>query len=251
MFQTSDALRSPLSTSAWIVSELDVPKRSTNPHGVRFDVVEELQHRHGADARRGERAFAVRAHVAVDHASVVVRRDGYAAVDVRDDEVAVLVFATEFGGVELGDGLLVQDVRVRDAVDALDAGEASELAVFVDVRGVEGERGTRVRLREAPREHDAEAGRMLRTADSGDGVVEELLVDAHEPAVLRACAAAAPDERVDGLGCDALVLQHRQDDVAAEGHLVVHVRKLQQHGRVVEEVFFEDGILVLEQAHLR
>ena len=126
-----------------------------------------------------------------------------------DDEVAVLVAAAELLlGVELGDGFLVEDVRVGRAVDALDAGEAREIAELVDVRSVEREGRAPVFLGEAPCEHDAEARRMLRAADAGDRVVEELLVDLHEPARLRAGAAAAPDERVDGLGGDALVLQH-------------------------------------------
>ena len=67
---------------------------------------------------------------------------------------------------------------------------------------------------------------MLRSADARDRVVEELLVYAHQAARLRAGAAAAPDERVDGFWGDAFVLEHREDYVAAEGHLVVYGRKL-------------------------
>ena len=157
------------------MSELEVPKRSTKPpardDGVRLDVVKKLENRNRADASRRERALAVGTHVAVDHLTALVRRHRDAAVYVRDDEVAFLVLATHFRGVELSYRLLVEDVRVRYAVDALDAGETRVVAVFVDICWIEGERRLLVFLGKGPGEHDAEFRGMLGTADRSDRVV--------------------------------------------------------------------------------
>ena len=73
--------------------------------------------------------------------------------------------------MELGHRLLVEDMRVRDAVDALDAGEPRVVAVFVDICWIEGERRLLVFLGKGPGEHDAEFRGMLGAADSRDGVV--------------------------------------------------------------------------------
>ena len=179
-----------------------------------------------------------------------MRGDGDVAVDVRDDEVAVLVPAPQLRRVELGDGLLVEDVRVRDAVDAADAGEAGVVAVLVHVRRVDGECRLREILGELPRQHHPELGRVLRAADAGDGVVEEPPVDCGEPTGLGVGAAAAADEGVDRGGVDPLVAEHVEDDAAAEVELVVDVRELEELRRVVEEAVLEARGLVLEEADL-
>ena len=198
--------------------------------GMRLDVVEELQDRHRADARRSERALSVRAHVAVHHPPAFVGGHGDASVYVRDDEVAVLVLPAHLRRMELRHGLLVEDVRMGDAVYALDAGEARVVAVFVDVRRIQRVRRLRVFLRELPREHHAELRRMLRAAYRRDRVVVQLFAHVRETARLRAGAPAASDERVDRGRIDSLVPEHVEYHALAERHLVVHVRELEENG---------------------
>ena len=89
-------------------------------------------------------------------------------------------------------------------------------------------------LRKLPREHHPELGGMLRTVKALDGVVVDVLVNAYDAAGLGVRSAAAADERVDRVGIHALRLEHVQDHVAAERHLVVDVRKLQKLGRLME-----------------
>ena len=218
--------------------------------GVRLDVVEQLEDWHRTDARRRKRALAVCAHIAVDHLSSLVRRHRDAAVYVRDDEVAFLVLATHFRGVELSYRLLVEDVRVRDAVDTLDAGKPRQVAVFVDVRGIEGERRLRVFLRKNPGEHDAELRRMLGTADRRNSVVVELLVDRRDAAGLRAGAAAAPDKCIDRPRADTLCGEHVKDNALAKRHLVIHVGKREKHRRIVKKTLLEKARLVFKKTHL-
>ena len=150
-----------------------------------------------------------------------------------------------------GDGLLVEDVRMRDAVDALDAGQAREFAVLVHVRRIERVGGLVERLGELPGEHHAELRGMDRPADARHRVVVEALVDLHHAARLRMGAVAPPHEGVDRGGVDARELQGVHDHGAAEGDLVVDVGELEEDGGVVEQVLLEDGRLVLEHAHLR
>ena len=157
--------------------EADEPSgaRTHEAHVLRgmagVDVVEQRQHGNAPYARRGEGALAIGPHVAIDHAAAAVGADGDAAVDVRDDEVAVLIAAAQLLGVEGGDGLLVEDVRVRDAIDAAYAGEARLVLVFIDVGRVEGVCLAVEFLSQRPCEHDAKLGGMLATADRRHGVV--------------------------------------------------------------------------------
>ena len=219
--------------------------------GMRLKVVEHRQDRQRSDAGGGVRAVPVRAHVAVHRPAVFVGGHRDAAVDVRDDEVAVLVPAADLLGVELGHGLLVQAVRVRKAVHPLDAREPRVVVELVHGRGIEREGGLPELLRELPREHHPELGGVLRTVKALDGVVIDILVNVYDAARLGVRAAAAADERVDRMGIHALRLEHVEDHFAPEGHLVVDVRKLQKHGRFVEELPLEDRCLILEEADFR
>lgn len=253
-------MRSPCSTSAWTVSELDVPKNSMKPParalqaqiggGVLLHVVQHGEDGQGPDARRSERPFAVRPHRGVDDAAVVVRADGDAAVDVGDDEIAVLVAAAELRGVRLGNGLLVQHVRMGETVDAPEAGEARELSVLVGVLGVHHEGGAAEFPPELVREHCTEARGVDRAADVRGKVRGEAPVDRDDAAELRVAAVAAPAVGIDQGRVDAFLLQRVEDDRAAKRDLVGDVRELQQDGRVVEQVLLEKGRLVLEQTHL-
>ena len=92
---------------------------------------------------------------------------------------------------------------------------------------------------------------MLRAVEALDGVVVDVLVNAYDAARLGVRPSAAADERVNRVGIHALRLEHIQDHFAPKGHLVVDVRKLQKHGRLVEELPLEDRRLVLKQADFR
>ena len=192
---------------------------------VSLKVVEKLQYRDRADSGRRVGAFAVRTHISVDHAAVVVGAHGDAAVDVGDDVIAVLIAHAVLLRVGFRDRFLVQHVRVGDAVDALDAREPRVVTVLVDVGRVERVGRLVVLLREGPGDHDAKLGRVLGAADSGDRVVEEFLIDSRESARLRAGASAAADEGVDRVRVDMLFFQHVEDDGAAEVQLLVDVAK--------------------------
>ena len=127
---------------------------------------------------------------------MVVRPDRDAAVDMRHDEIAVLVTTAELCRMELGDGLLVEDVRMASPVDALDAGETGKFAILVHVRRVEREGRLFPLSGKLPREHHTEFGRMFRPADTGDRIVIELSVDDGKAARLGTGAAAASDEGI-------------------------------------------------------
>ena len=106
-------------------------------------------------------------------------------------------------------------------------------------------------LRELPREHHPELGGMLRTVKALDGVVVDVLVHAYDAAGLGVRSAATADERVDRIGIHALRLEHVKDHFAPERHLVVDVRKLQKHIRLVEEFSLKNRLFVLEKADFR
>ena len=215
------------------------------------DVVEQRQDGNAADARRRERAFAVRAHVAVDHAAVVMRADGDAAVDMGHDEIAVFIASAELVRMEFRDGLLVEHVGMGVAIDAFDARQTCVITVFIDVCRIQRIGVSAEFLREFPRQHDAELRGMLAAADGRHRVVVKPFVNGRHAAWLRIGAAAAADEYVDVRRRDAVVFQHVHDDIVAERHLVVHVGELQQDWRVMENAFFEERFFVFVKAYLR
>ena len=103
--------------------------------------------------------------------------DGDATIDVSDDEIAVGVAFAELGGMRGGDGLLVEDMRMRGAIDAFDASQARVVAVFIDIGGVEGLGGASELLGEFPGQHNAKLGGVLTATDGLDGIVEQTLVN--------------------------------------------------------------------------
>ena len=193
---------------------------------VRFQVVQDRKHRDAADPGGRERAFPVGAHVAVDHAAAFVCADRNAAVNVRDDEIAVFIAPAHGTRVEFRNGFLVQHMGVRDAVNAADPGQPCIVTVFVHVGRVQRVSVLLKSQGELPGEHDAELGRMFAAADCFYGVVKQLFVDLRHAAGLCAGAAAAADKDVDRSRVHVFLFEHVQDDPVAEGHLVVDVREL-------------------------
>ena len=94
-------------------------------------------------------------------------------------------------------------------------------------------------------------GGMLASADRRDRVVIEPLIHRRHSAWLRVGTAAAADKDIDLLRCDTIFLQHIQNDLETEGNLVVHMRKLEKHRRVVEDALLKQRGLVPVKTHLR
>ena len=102
--------------------------------------------------------------------------------------------------MELGDGLLVQDVRVGEAVNTLYSRDSRQIGEFVHRGRIESERALAELAGEFPRKHASELRRMLGTVHTGRRIVGKPLVDLDESARLGTDSAATPGESVDGFG---------------------------------------------------
>ena len=141
-------------------------------------------------------------------------------------------------------------MQVRVAVDALDAGHAGVVAELVGIGRVDDEGGLADLDGERVGELAAELRGVLDAVGAAVGMVEQDVVHLVGAAHHGEQAAAASDERVDGVERDAVLLEGLEDEVAAVGHLVGDALELGELGRLVGDVLGEHLGLTVEHADL-
>ena len=141
-------------------------------------------------------------------------------------------------------------MQVRVAVDALDAGHAGVVAELVGIGRVDDEGGLADLDGERVGELAAELRGVLDAVGAAVGMVEQDVVHLVGTAHHGEQAAAASNERVDGVERDAVLLEDLEDQVAAVGHLVGDALELGELGRLVGDVLGEHLGLTIEHAYL-
>ena len=216
------------------------------------DVFENVRHGDRADACRRIGAVSPGGIVAVDDASVPVRRYGNAAVDVAYDKAAVLIlFSENMLCVVHRHAAKVERVHIGVARHAVDAGHARHIAQLVYARRIDHEDPAAELLLQLARKLHAEIGRMLHAALPGGGVLDELIVDNVYAARHRVTAAAAADDGVHVRKVDMVLAQKVHDELFAVRELRVYRRELQQHRGIVKHIGFQNFMFVLEKRQLR
>ena len=209
-----------------------------------------IRHRHGAHARRGERALAAARVVAVDHAAMRVRRHGNAAVDVADDQVAVLIALAQ--AARMPPRRLLEVERMADGrpVHAAHAGHARQVAQLVDNRRVHHQHQAAVFLMQRPRHLHTEHGGMVQSAPGLARILDELVVDVVHAAEDGITAAAAAYDRIDAVQIDLPVAQEFMDDRHPVIELVVDRRESQQDGGIVKRILRKQAPVIFKHREL-
>ena len=205
--------------------------------GVGLKIVEQFNHRNAAQSGRGERSVAAGAFGSVNHSAVGVDADGDPAVDMADDEAALLIVFAEFCGMQTRHGFLVERMGLRATVDAGDAGDAGEVAKFVHVGWIHGVCRFLDALAEFPGDHNAEFCGVIAAALVGGGVVNKAAVDDYYAFRLGKSAAAASGDGINVSEVDAVFLQQVKGDGGAERNLIVDGCEFQKLRRVVKDAF--------------
>ena len=211
---------------------------------------EDIRHGHGANARGRKRPLAAARVVAVDHASVPVRSDGDAAVDMADDQVAVLVALAHRPRVAARRLLEVERMGDRRAVDAARAGHARQVAQLVDDGRIHHQHQAAVFLVQRFGHLHAEHRRVIQPAARLPRVADERVVNRIDAALDGAASAAAADNRVDAVQINPMLPEKPVDDVHPVIELVVDRRKGQQHGGIVERILREQTGVVFKHGQL-
>ena len=211
---------------------------------------DDIRHRHGAHARRGERALAAARVVAVDHPAMCVRRHGNAAVDVADDQVAVLIALAQ--AARMPPRRLLEVERMADGrpVHAAHTGHARQVAELIDDRWVHHQHQAAVFIMQHPGHLHTEHGSMVQSAPRLARVLDELVVDVVHAAEDGITAAAAAHDRIDAVQIDLPVAQEFMDDRHPVIELVVDRRESQQDGGIVKRILRKQAPVIFKHREL-
>ena len=103
--------------------------------------------------------------------------DGDTAVDMRDDEIAVLVALAMPFGMYPGSGLLIQHMSLSLSVDPSDSGRSCLVAQLIDIGRIKRIHETAVLPAQLVGQHNTQLCWMVASAHSGSGVSHKSVID--------------------------------------------------------------------------
>ena len=195
------------------IPDLAVRAAKQNPPSIR--------HRKAPHPGRRKRSLTAAGVISIDHPSMFMRRHRYAAVDMADDEVAVLVPLSHPFCVGPGCRLQVQSMGNRPPVDPLQSCNTRIIAELVDNRRIHHDHDSAVFLMHLVRHLDAQHGRVVQPALGRSCVRNQPLIDLVYASRHRVAASASADNRIDAGQVDVILLQEIVDNLHAVIQLII------------------------------
>ena len=211
--------------------------------------VGQLLGRQAAGALGAEGAVAVEGIVGVDHAALAVGAYRGAAAQVDDDQVEVFVFDALLGRIHLGDGLLVEGVEHRDALEERMTRHAGQVAELIDHHRVGDEGAAADFLGDGVGQDAAQVAGVL-TVLAAAQVFEHPLVDLIDARGDGAEQAAAAHDGCDLVQRDVVFLERLHDHLLAEFELGDDVGIFSDLLSAVAEGLGEGLLIVFEHRDL-
>ena len=185
----------------------------------------------------------------VDHTTLPVSRDRYAAADVGYDQVEILITLTDFCGIADSDFFLVERVASALAGDIVESADSCHKLKFIDVGRIDNEGLSTIGQCEIIGQLTAERGRVFH-GKANSGMMQQGLIDGIGSPFQADESAASSDKSVYSFQGDVFFSKLTQYGLLTIRKLVADLAKLFELGCFMRDVDGKDLGIVLKQRYL-